>query len=85
MINVKFFGLLRMDFGVSEVSIEFEKAKNVKELCKFLPTLVDKSTEAELRNSIIFVRDKNITSQKMFRTAIKDGDEILFMASVSGG
>lgn len=82
MINVKFFGVLRLDLGVSGVQIE---ASDVKELCKVIPSVVEKATEKELKSSIIFVNGKNITKLKMYKTKLSDNDEVLFMAAVGGG
>ena len=81
MVKVKFLGLLRMDLKTRDA--EFN-AVTVEELLAQIASSFPISVN-DLRNCIIFVRGKNITQQKLFKTELKDGDEVLFMNAVSGG
>lgn len=82
MVKVRFFGLLRLTLAESAVYLE---ASNVQELLKQIDSHYEKINMEQLRNSIIFVNGKNITQLKLYRTSLKDGDEVMFLSPVSGG
>lgn len=64
--------------------LEFE-AKNVKQLLTVMGNQIDGISYSELKENVIFVNGKNIVDQKMYRTKLKAGDEVLFLSPVSGG
>jgi molybdopterin converting factor small subunit len=81
MIKVKFSGLLRLDLKSSGIECE---ATTVEELLTKIADYYPISV-ADLRNSIIFVRGKNIVEQRLFKTKLHNGDEVLLMTPASGG
>lgn len=82
MVNVRFFGMLRLDIKESAAMIE---AGNIDDLLKILDTKYDEINLNQLRNAIIFINGVNMNELKRYRTKLKDGDEVLFLSSVSGG
>ena len=82
MVRVKLFGLLRIDSGIKELSVEADAVKEI------FPILM----ETAVRNGIT-IAIKNINScavmvngrQATKNTKIKDGDEVVFMSMVAGG
>lgn len=71
-----------MKIGMQSMQVQ---ASNVKDLLKRMEFELEDMTYSELKQNVIFVNGKNITEQKMYRTKLKDGDEVLFMSPVSGG
>ncbi|MDR3217104.1 MAG: MoaD/ThiS family protein [Clostridiaceae bacterium] len=82
MVKVNFFGVLRLDLGMSEVTGE---GKNVAELLDNLKRTIEPLKELNLKNYVIFVNGKNISDLKLFRTKLSDGDEVTMLSPVSGG
>lgn len=82
MVNVKIFGLLRLDTGVKEFDANAEKVKDLFEI------IISKAKENNVGISI-----KNINScavlvngqQANKNTKLKDGDKVVFMSMVAGG
>ena len=81
MIKVKFSGLLRLDLKSPGFECE---AATVDELLTIIKDSFPVSM-ADLHNSIIFVRGKNIVDQRLFKTELHNGDEVLLMMPASGG
>ena len=76
MITVKLYGLLRIDSGVKEKSLE---AKTVKEV---LDALADCGIpRKDLTASVILINGK--TGNK--RTKLNNGDTVVLMSPVAGG
>ena len=82
MVNVEFFGLYRLSYGIQQCSLE---SKNVKELFKKLYEMNPVYTVKELKNAIIYVNDVNFIKLKKYRTKLADGDKVLIMSPASGG
>ncbi len=82
MAKIKFFGLLRLKAGVSNMSAE---ATNIKELITILGNRIEGLDIPELKNSVIFVNGKNITDQKMYRTKLDENSEVMFLSPIAGG
>lgn len=84
MVNVKLFGLLRLDTGIKEFDTE---AKTVGELCDILlakAKQADVHTKVTIKNvqgCAVLVNGK--TASK--RTKLADGDKVVFMSMVAGG
>lgn len=85
MINVKLFGLFRLDTGIKK--LEVEKASTVQDI---YPVLLAKAKEVNPRTKItakdidgciIVVNGK----QTKKTAALKDGDEVQLMSPVCGG
>lgn len=85
MINVRLFGLFRLDTGIKQISVE--KANTVADL---YPVLLAKAKEVNPRTKItakdidgciIVVNGK----QTKKSCALKDGDEVHLMSPVCGG
>lgn len=84
MVNVRFFGVFRLDSGLKEMSAE---AGSVKEL---FPQIIAEAkkinprttlTEKDLRGCIIAVNGRQVKPGAV----LKDGDEIVLVPAVAGG
>lgn len=82
MINVRFFGILRLDIKLSSLSVE---ASTVDELLKKIAEQVEGTDYKQLKNSIIFVNGTDISNGRGMRTRLNDGDEVQFFSPASGG
>ncbi len=83
MIRVRFFGLLRLDLGIREITVE---AANVKELLVAVAAHTNGMfTAKQLKGYLIYVNGTLSTKLKGYRTKLKDGDEIIMMNPSSGG
>ena len=78
MITVKLYGLLRLDSGIRELSLE---AKTVSELCSRLPEKTDRITKKDLGGCVFLVNGK-VSGR---RTKLTDGDVVQLMPPVAGG
>jgi len=82
MVNVKLFGLLRIDSGIKEFTAE---EYSVKELYLVL------SEKALQNGKTITAKDINscavmVNGQQAGKnTKLKDGDQVVFMSMVAGG
>ena len=82
MINVRFFGIIRLNSSMSSINIE---AKNVYDLIKSIAKQIDSIDHKLLCNSIIFVNGTDIAQLKGFKTKLNPGDDVQFFSPVSGG
>lgn len=82
MTEVTLMGLLRLSCGKNILTVE---ARTVGELVIAVNSQCPELSVKELKRSVIFVGDKNITNLKMFRTRLKDNDKVIIMSPVSGG
>lgn len=84
MVNVKLFGLLRLDTGLKELNAE---ADCVKELYPILLEAAKKAnpatkiTAADIDGCIVVINGRQ--SRKTGR--LKDGDQVFLMSPVCGG
>lgn len=81
MVNVKFYGLIRLLIKISNINVE---ANTVDEALRKINKQYEVG-ENILHNSIILVNEKNITNLKMFKTPLFDGDEIKIFSAGGGG
>lgn len=81
MVTVVFFGAARIAFGVREIVIE---AKSVSELLKKIAEKFN-ITYKQTKQYLCFVNEENITSLKMWRTKLSDGDKVMLLSPSSGG
>lgn len=81
MVKVRFFGIARIKFKEKEIQIE---SSNVKELLQKIAERYN-ITLKDAKQFLIYVNDVNITDLKVFRTPLKDGDEVIFLSPSSGG
>ncbi|NPA40082.1 MAG: MoaD/ThiS family protein [Thermodesulfobacteria bacterium] len=92
-VKVKLFTLLRLEFGVSEVELEFEKEPvSLKEVLhelskrfgeKFLSKLVE--NENLKVGTIILKNGKNVLELDGINTLVQDGDELSLFPPGGGG
>jgi molybdopterin converting factor small subunit len=61
------------------------EADSVRGLLYAMEKQLEGLTYKDLKQSVIFINGKNITDLKMYRTKLKDGDNVIFMSPVSGG
>ena len=84
MVNVKLFGLLRLDTGLKELEAE---AKSVKELYPILLAAAKKArpdtriTAADIDGCIVVINGK----QGKKNSPLNDGDQVSLMSPVCGG
>ena len=78
MITVKLYGLLRLDSGIRELSLD---AKTVPELYSRLLEHTDRITKTDLEGCVLLVNGK--VSSK--RTKLADSDVVQLMPPVAGG
>ena len=76
MITVKLYGLLRIDSGIKELTIE---ATSIKEI--FQNLVRHGISQADLNSCIILINNKPASK----RTSLHDGDVVQLMSPVAGG
>lgn len=77
MVKVKFFGVMRLNMGISTISIDADRVGRVIE--KIAAT--GKVEKSELKKCMIFVDGKRARVQ----TRVRDGNEIVFLSPAGGG
>lgn len=82
MAKVKLYGIYSTKVENNQLIIE---AKNIEELLLKLSQLEPNLNIKELRRSIIFVNNKNITELSMFKTKIEHNDNISILSPIAGG
>ncbi|CCQ92988.1 putative sulfur carrier protein AF_0552 [[Clostridium] ultunense Esp] len=82
MAKVKLFGIYSIKVGKNELII---KAKNIEELLIKLSEIEPNLTMEELKRSLIFVNNRNITELSMFKTKIDHNDNISILSPIAGG
>lgn len=78
MITVKLMGLLRLDSGIKELSLE---AGSVKQLYDMLSERYEKLGPKQLNGCLVFINGR----QGSKRSKLEDGDELILMSPVAGG
>ena len=78
MITVKLYGLLRLDSGIRELSVE---AATVAELYTRLSEKVDRITKKDLEGCVLLVNGK-VSSR---RAKLADGDVVQLLPPITGG
>ena len=78
MITVKLYGLLRLDAGIRELTVE---AATVAELYTRLPETAERITKKDLEGCVLLVNGK-VSGR---RTKLADGDVVQLMPPVAGG
>ncbi|MFZ5353051.1 MAG: MoaD/ThiS family protein [Bacillota bacterium] len=82
MIKVRFFGIMRLELGVSSIELE---AQDVAGLLTAVSRKYETAKHEKLKNSVIFINDRNMNELKGLRTKLKNGDVVMFLSPVSGG
>jgi MoaD family protein len=82
MIKVRFFGFIRSQVGVSSIEIS---AATVDEALKLISDKYENIKLSTLKNSLIFVNSVDIGNLRMFKTALKEGDEVMILSPTAGG
>ena len=82
MVKVKLLGLLRIDSGIKELTVE---AYTVKDIYSVLVDTASKNgktiTIKNINSCAVMVNGQQATKN----TKLKDGDEVVFMSMVAGG
>lgn len=78
MITVKLFGIMRIESGIKELTLD---VSNVKELYKAICAQTDRITEKELTGCMVLIN--GVQGNK--RSKLQDGDVITLMSPVAGG
>ncbi len=84
MVNVKLFGLFRLDTGIKELTADVPDVKSLypillREAKKLNPRTKVKA--ADIDGCIVLVNGKQMTK----RARLKAGDEVMLMSPVCGG
>lgn len=82
MIKVRFFGFIRT---LTEVSLMEINADSVEEALRLISNKYENVKLSTLKNSLIFVNSVDIRNLKMFKTQLKDGDEVMILSPTAGG
>ncbi len=78
MITVKLLGLLRLDSGIRELTLE---ADSMKEVYTALLARSDRITPKKLNGCVILINGR----QGSKRSKLEDGDQVVLMSPVAGG
>ena len=78
MITVKLYGLLRLDSGIRELSLD---AKTVPVLYSRLLEKTDRISKKDLEGCVLLVNGKAANR----RTKLADGDVVQLLSPVAGG
>lgn len=78
MITVKLYGLLRLDSGIRELSLD---AKTVPELYSRLLEKTDRISKKDLEGCVLLVNGKAANR----RRKLADGDVVQLLSPVAGG
>lgn len=82
MIRVRLFGFIRSQAGISSTEID---AGSVDAALRLISSKCDNISLDVMKNSLIFVNSVNISDLKMFKTVLKDGDEVMILSPTAGG
>ncbi len=78
MITVKLFGLLRLDSGIKELTLD---AASIAEVQQILLSESDRITKKDIDGCVILINGK----QGSKRSKLQDGDQVVLMSPVAGG
>jgi molybdopterin converting factor small subunit len=82
MITVKFFGMLSVDYKLKELQVE---AGTIEQVLEEIKDIYPEIPKTQLRQAMMFVNQQQVTGNKRFLLALKDGDELAFLSPASGG
>lgn len=82
MVRVRFFSKFRLLLRTDCIELE---AGRVDELLTKISAHYEGIEIEELRNSLIFVNGTSISELKLYKTPIKNGDEVVLFSPVAGG
>jgi MoaD family protein, archaeal len=82
LVHVRFFGMTRIILRVSSVEID---AESVDEMLKKISVMYDGVELKYLKNCIVFVNGTNIIHLNLYKTKLKDGDEVQLFSPAAGG
>jgi len=93
IVTLRFVGSLRSASGKSRLALEFERAISLREVLKRLVeekprlrrVLIDFELDDPKPNALILVNGKEISVLDGLKTALKDGDEVVFVPVLHGG
>lgn len=82
MVNVKLFGLLRLDSGVKEFAAEAERVKDIYTVLIEMAKQNGKTiTARNIGSCAVMVNGQQANKN----TKLNDGDQVIFMSMVAGG
>ena len=79
-VNVKVFGVYRVDSGVKEYIAEANIVNDVSTSLNYLSKVPD--SDINFNNTAVFLNNKPCTKKK---TTLQDGDEVWIMSPAGGG
>ncbi len=78
MITVKLFGLLRLESGIRELTLE---ARSIPEVKEALLARSERMTKKDLDGCVILINGR----PGKRRSKLEDGDQVVLMSPVAGG
>ncbi len=92
-LKIKFIGALRHISGKTQLTVNFQENKSLKELLWKLnqefpsleKTFTDQLLNDSRSNALILVNGREISVLNGLETKLNDGDEIVFVPVVHGG
>lgn len=82
MIKVKFFGILRLKVEISSMEVESDR---IDKLLNKIANTYKEITLDDLKKCIIYVNSTDISELKLYKTKLKEGDEIQVFSPAAGG
>jgi len=92
-VSVRFIGSFHNLSGKSTLELRLEKPCRIRDVIKMITeelpklelALIDPESENPKANLLIIVNGREMSVLDRFETAIKDGDEMVFVPIVHGG
>jgi len=82
MVTVKFFGLISVDYNIRQLTVKAGKVSDaIKEIIRQRPDI----SEGQLIQAVMVINKKPVSGRKRLFIELEDGDELVFLSSVSGG
>lgn len=82
MVRVRFFGIVRLKIEKSLIEIE---ADRIDELLRKIANTFKGITLNDLRKCIVYVNGTDISKLKLYKTELKEDDEIHILSPAAGG
>jgi molybdopterin synthase sulfur carrier subunit len=82
MVEVRFFGMVRLSLKEKGTSME---ADSVNSLLEQISGKYNSISLKDLKNCLIFVNGRNITELKLLHTPLNDGDRVDVFSPAAGG
>lgn len=82
MITVKFFGLISLEVNIKKMIVN---EGTVRQVLNEIMIKCPNFTEEHVKQAIMFINKQQVSGNKRFSIALKDGDELALLSPLSGG